>query len=233
MIRALAKVIPALAGVVGTAMLLGAVRDRGDVRMSSIRVPDPVVDMPLAPRAGQANAVVAGGCFWGLQAVFQHVRGVTHVTSGYAGGDAKTAHYDEVSSGTTGHAESVQITYDPSQITYGQLLKVFFSVAHDPTQVDRQGPDDGTQYRSVIFFSSPDQQRVAQAYIAQLDQGKIFPRRIATQVVALPGFYAAEDYHQDYATKHPNSMYILVNDHPKVLLLQSEWPKLYRDPLQQ
>jgi peptide-methionine (S)-S-oxide reductase len=224
----IAKVGPTLVGIAGTAILLAAVSNRGDVRMP-VRIPEPVVDMPLAQHAGEEHAVLAGGCFWGLQAVFQHVRGVTHVTSGYAGGEAPTATYDQVSTGTTGHAESVQITYDPSKVSYGQLLKVYFSVAHDPTELDRQGPDDGTQYRSAIFFSTRDQQRIARAYIAQLDGAKVYPRPIVTQVVALPAFYAAEAYHQDYATTHPDSPYILINDHPKVVHLQSEWPQLYRD----
>ena len=196
--------------------------------VTSVKVPEPAVDLPLAAKSGQQTAVLAGGCFWGLQAVFQHVKGVTHVTAGYAGGAANTATYDEVSSGTTGHAESVQITYDPSQISYGQLLKVYFSVATDPTELNRQGPDEGTQYRSAIFFADADQQRIAQAYIVQLGQAKVFSRPIVTQVTPLKGFYAAEDYHQNYYNLHPYSPYIVINDRPKVEGLRSEWPSLYR-----
>src|SRR5207302_7516338 len=166
--------------------------------------PNPAVDASLAPAKSEQTAVVAGGCFWGIQAVFQHVKGVISATSGYSGGDAKTSEYELVSTGNTGHAESVKITYDPSQITYGQLLRVFFSVAHDPTQLNRQGPDEGTQYRSVVFYSSDEQKRIAEAYIAQLGQTKVYSNKIVTQVVPLQGFYAAEAYHQDYAIRHPN-----------------------------
>jgi peptide-methionine (S)-S-oxide reductase len=227
MSNTLGKAGAAIVAIAGTAFMLAAVSNHAATR-TSMAFPEPTVDMPLAQRGGDARAVVAGGCFWGLQMVFQHVRGVKHVTAGYAGGDASTAKYEEVGSGTTGHAESVEITYDPSQISYGQLLKVFFSVAHDPTELNRQGPDEGTQYRSVIFFSTPEQERVAKAYIAQLDSAKVWSAPIVTQVVALPGFYPAEDYHQNYGTLHPNAMYILINDHPKVVMLQQEWPKLYR-----
>jgi len=159
--------------------------------------------------------------------VFKHVKGVTRATSGYAGGSAKTASYELVGSGTTGHAESVEVVYDPSQISYGQLLKVFFSVAHDPTQLNRQGPDVGTQYRSAIFFSNPDQQRIAQAYVAQLQDAKLFSRPIVTQVAPLQGFYPAEAYHQDYLARHPESMYIVINDLPKLAQLKVQWPDLY------
>jgi peptide-methionine (S)-S-oxide reductase len=216
-----------MVGIAVTAVLLAAVTNHRDGR-ASVKIPEPAVDLPLARHGGKAHAVLAGGCFWGMELVFQHVNGVTHVTSGYAGGAANTARYDIVESGETGHAESVDIEYDPSKISYGQLLKVYFSVAHNPTELNRQGPDEGTQYRSVIFFSSPDQERVAHAYIAQLDGAKVWSAPIVTQVVALPGFYAAEDYHQNYGTLHPNSMYILINDHPKVLMLQQEWPDLYK-----
>ena len=173
------------------------------------------------------RAVLAGGCFWGVQAVFQHVKGVVRATSGYAGGAEKTASYHLVSSGTTGHAESVEVVYDPSQITYGQLLRVFFSVAHDPTERNRQGPDEGTQYRSAIFFTNARQQEIARAYIAQLDSAKIYRRPIATEVAALTGFYPAEAYHQDYATRFPFDPYIVVNDRPKVNNLQSHYPELF------
>lgn len=198
---------------------------------SRVSIPEPTVDAPLAKTAGRETAVLAGGCFWGVQAVFEHVRGVLDVKAGYAGGDSTTAEYEVVSTGSTGHAESVQVTYDPSQITYGQLLKVFFSVAHDPTELDRQGPDVGEQYRSVIFFSSPDQQRIATAYIGQLDQAKAFPHKIVTEVTKLPAFYVAEAYHQDYYIHHPYSPYIVINDKPKVEHLKAEWPALWRESM--
>src|SRR5271163_3832373 len=165
-------------------------------------VPNPAVDAPLAAAKSEQTAVLSGGCFWGVQAVFQHVKGVLSATSGYSGGEAKTAEYELVSNGDTGHAESVKIVYDPSQITYGELLRVFFSVAHDPTELNRQGPDTGTQYRSSIFYANDEQKRIAQAYIAQLDQARIFSRPIVTQVVPLKAFYPAEAYHQNYATLH-------------------------------
>jgi len=190
-------------------------------------VPAPAVDAPRATAAGQQTAVIAGGCFWGIQAVFQHVKGVVSATSGYSGGTAKAAEYETVSSGETGHAESVQIVYDPSQITYGELLRIFFSVAHDPTQLNRQGPDEGTQYRSVIFYSNDEQKKIAEAYIAQLDGAKVFPRRIVTQIVPLKAFYPAEAYHQNYAAAHPNNPYIVFNDAPKVAHLRQEFPDLY------
>jgi peptide-methionine (S)-S-oxide reductase len=171
--------------------------------------------------------VIAGGCFWGIQAVFQHVKGVISATSGYSGGDAKTAEYEVVRTGNTGHAESVQVVYDPSQITYGQLLKIFFSVAHDPTELNRQGPDTGTQYRSSIFYNSDEQKKIAEAYIAQLDQAKLFSSPIVTKVVPLRAFYTAEAYHQDYATRHPESPYIMFNDAPKVAHLREQFPNLY------
>ena len=194
---------------------------------ASKAVPSPQVDASLAKTKGEQTAVVAGGCFWGIQAVFQHVKGVLHATSGYSGGAANTAEYEVVSTGETGHAESVRITYDPSQITYGQLLRVFFSVALDPTELNRQGPDEGTQYRSVIFYGNEEQHKIAQAYIAQLDSAKVFPRPIVTQVVPLKAFYPAEGYHQDYFEHHPESPYIRYNDAPKVANLQQEFPELY------
>jgi peptide-methionine (S)-S-oxide reductase len=190
-------------------------------------LPGPTVDAAKAAKSGEQTAVVAGGCFWGIQAVFQHVKGVTNATSGYSGGDAKTAQYEIVSTGETGHAESVKITYDPSQITYGELLRVFFSVAHDPTQLNRQGPDDGTQYRSVIFYANDEQKKIAEAYIAQLEKAKVFRQAIVTQVVPLQAFYPAEAYHQNYATLHPDQPYILYNDAPKVAHLRQEFPELY------
>ena len=195
---------------------------------AAVNLPNPAVDEPLAASSGQETLVLAGGCFWGVQAVFQHVKGVISATSGYSGGNANTAEYEIVSTGRTGHAESVKIVYDPSKITYGQLLKVFFSVATDPTQLNRQGPDEGTQYRSVIFYGNAEQKHIAEAYIAQLDQAKAFPRPIVTQVVAFKAFYPAEKYHQNYATLHPDNPYIRYNDLPKVANLQHEFPNLYQ-----
>jgi peptide-methionine (S)-S-oxide reductase len=189
-------------------------------------LPNPAVD--AARSGGEQTAVFSGGCFWGVQAVFQHVKGVKTATSGYAGGPAAAAQYELVSTGETGHAESVQVVYDPSQVSYGQLLKVFFSVAHDPTQLNRQGPDSGSQYRSAIFFASEEQKRVAEAYIAQLEQAKVFSRPIVTKVSALKGFYPAEGYHQNYATLHPEDPYIAFNDAPKVEHLKVLLPELYR-----
>jgi peptide-methionine (S)-S-oxide reductase len=196
---------------------------------AGVTLPNPTVDDTVATAKSQQTVVVAGGCFWGIQAVFQHVKGVTSATSGYSGGTADTAEYEKVSSGDTGHAESVKITYDPSQITYGQLLKVFFSVAHDPTELNRQRPDTGTQYRSSIFYSTEDQKRIAEAYIVQLDKAKVFSRPIVTQVVGLKAFYPAEAYHQDYVTLHPDNPYIVYNDAPKVAHLQQEFPDLYKN----
>jgi len=190
-------------------------------------VPNPVVDAPIASSKSEQTAVVAGGCFWGIQAVFQHVKGVIKATSGYSGGAANTAEYELVSTGDTGHAESVKITFDPSQITYGELLRVFFSVAHDPTELNRQGPDSGTQYRSVIFYNSDEQKRIAEAYIAQIEKAKVFPSPIVTQVVPLKAFYAAEAYHQNYAAQHPSNPYIVYNDAPKVAHLHQQFPDLY------
>jgi peptide-methionine (S)-S-oxide reductase len=179
----------------------------GIASAAPIALPDPALDAPLAQTGTKETIVVAGGCFWGIQAVFQHVKGVTQAISGYAGGEAETAHYNIVSTGETGHAESVQITYDPSQVTVGQLLKVFFSVAHNPTELNYQGPDHGTQYRSEIFFTTPEQQKIAAAYIAQLDAAKTFDKPIVTKLEPLKAFYVAEDYHQNYATLHPTNMY--------------------------
>jgi peptide-methionine (S)-S-oxide reductase len=191
-------------------------------------LPDAALDDKLAPQKGHATLVLAGGCFWGLQAVFEHVKGVNHVTAGYSGGTLKNPNYEQVSSGETGHAESIEINYDPAKITLGTLLKIFFSVAHDPTQLNRQGPDTGTQYRSVIFFNSEDQQRIAQAYVKQLDDTKLFPDRIVTQIVPFVAFYRAEDYHQDYAAHHPENPYIAQCDAPKVKDLREQFPNLYQ-----
>jgi peptide-methionine (S)-S-oxide reductase len=194
---------------------------------TTVKIPDPTQDAPLATAKGEQTAVFAGGCFWGIQAVFQHVKGVISATSGYSGGEAKTAHYEMVSTGETGHAESVKVIYDPSKVSYGQLLKVFFAVAHDPTLLNRQGPDSGTQYRSAIFYASDEQKRIAEAYINQLNQAKVFEGPIVTQVVALNSFYKAEAYHQDYAIHHPDDPYIAINDLPKVANLRQQLPDLY------
>jgi peptide-methionine (S)-S-oxide reductase len=191
-----------------------------------VALPNPAVDDTPAA-AGQQTAVLAGGCFWGIQAVFEHVKGVVSVSAGYSGGAAGTANYETVSEGTSGHAESVEITYDPARISYGQLLKVFFSVAHDPTELNRQGPDTGTQYRSAIFYGNENQQRIARAYIDQLNGAKVFPQRIVTQVTPLKGFYRAEAYHQDYLIHHPDNPYIVINDVPKIAHLHQQLPDLY------
>jgi peptide-methionine (S)-S-oxide reductase len=190
--------------------------------------PDPAVDVAPSAAQGKQTAVVAGGCFWGVEAVFDHLKGVKNVVSGFAGGEKSTAHYETVSTGTTGHAESVQITYDPSQITYGQLLKVYFAVAHDPTELNRQGPDSGTQYRSAVFYSDDEQKKVAQAYIKQLDEAHVFSRPIVTQVVPLHGFYAAESYHQHYLQNNPDNPYIVYNDLPKLAALKKQFPAMCR-----
>ena len=182
---------------------------------------------PVSNVKGEQAAVFAGGCFWGLEAVFEHVKGVGDVTSGYSGGTAETADYETVSGGDTGHAESVKITYDPAQVSYEQLLKIFFSVVHDPTELNRQGPDTGTQYRSAIFFANDEQKSLAQSYIKELTEAKTFSRPIVTQVVPLETFYPAEDYHQNYLEHHPNQPYIVINDQPKVENLSKQFPDLY------
>jgi peptide-methionine (S)-S-oxide reductase len=194
--------------------------------VEGMALPAPVVDAPLAAGAPQ-TAVLAGGCFWGVQGVFQHVKGVRRVLSGYAGGEAGTAHYEEVSTGRTGHAESVQVEFDPAQISYGQILQVFFSVAHDPTQRDRQGPDVGNQYRSAVFFSNPQQKDIAEHYIAQLDRTRTFGAPIVTRLTPLRRFYPAEGYHQDYLIDHPRQPYIVFNDLPKIAHLKQLFPELY------
>ena len=190
-------------------------------------IPAPTADVPLTATAGKQTAVFAGGCFWGTQSVFQRVKGVIKTTAGYAGGSASTATYDQVTTETTGHAESVEVVFDPSKITYGQLLRIFFSVAHDPTQLNRQGPDVGPSYRSAIFYANEEQRRIATAYIAQLDAAKVFSKPIVTQLTPLKGFYRAEDYHQDYALHHPDNPYILVCDRPKISELKEQFPDLF------
>jgi peptide-methionine (S)-S-oxide reductase len=216
--------------ILGTAILLiGFTMSCQTAGASATTIPDPEVDAPLATSKGVQTAVLAGGCFWGIEAVFEHVKGVSGAKSGYAGGSARTANYEKVSMGTTGHAESVEVTYDPSQVTYGQLLKVFFSVAHDPTELNRQGPDTGTQYRSAIFYANEDQKRIALAYIDQLNKAKVFVRKIVTQVAPLDAFHEAEAYHQDYLVKHPDQPYIVINDLPKVENLKKQLPGLYKE----
>ena len=214
--------------VLAVAVIAGCLRSSVSASEQMVRLPKPAVDEALTSSSGQETAVIAGGCFWGIQAVFQHVKGVVSATSGYSGGAANTAEYETVSTGTTNHAESVKIVYDPSKVTYGELLQIFFSVAHDPTQLNRQGPDHGTQYRSVIFYSNPEQKKVADAYIAQLDQTKVYSQKIVTQVVPLKAFYPAEGYHQNYATLHPDNPYIAMFDAPKVAALEKVFPQLYR-----
>ena len=192
-------------------------------------IPPAKLDAPLATVAGRQTAVFAGGCFWGTQAVFERVKGVLKTTAGYAGGSAETATYRQVITETTGHAESVEVIYDPAKITYGQLLRIFFSVAHDPTQLNRQGPDVGTSYRSAIFYVNDEQKRIANAYIAELDAAKVFPSRIVTEVTPLQGFYRAEDYHQDFALKNPDHPYIQICDLPKIEALKQQFPEYFVD----
>jgi peptide-methionine (S)-S-oxide reductase len=194
---------------------------------STVVLAPPALDNPKAEGAPQ-TAVIAGGCFWGVQGVFEYVRGVQKVVAGYAGGDKSTARYETVSTGRTGHAESVQITFDPAQISYGQLLQIAFSVVFDPTQLNRQGPDWGIQYRSAFFYADETQKRIAEAYITQLDQSQAFARAIVTRVDPLKGFYPAEDYHQDYLIRHPTASYIAMVDMPKIESLKRSFPELYR-----
>jgi peptide-methionine (S)-S-oxide reductase len=191
-------------------------------------LPAPALDAPKSA-AGSEVAVLSGGCFWGMQGVFEHVKGVQRVLAGYSGGARNTASYEDVSSGDTGHAESVQVTFDPREVTYGELLRIFFSVAHDPTELNRQGPDSGTNYRSDIFYADPMQEKIARAYIAQLGSAHVFSSPIVTRVDRLSGFYPAEGYHQDYLIRNPDSMYIVVNDLPKIGNLKRVYPELYRD----
>jgi peptide-methionine (S)-S-oxide reductase len=192
-------------------------------------MPKPALDAPLADKKGEETVVLAGGCFWGVQAVFQHVKGVNSAVSGYAGGFVDSPSYESVSLGVTGHAESVQIKYDPSKITFGQLLMIYFSAAHDPTQWNRQGPDTGSQYRSAIFYVTSEQKRIAEAYIAQLDAAKVYSRPIVTKVSALKAFFPAENYHQDYLKNHPSDPYIVACDLPKLATLKKDFPDLYRN----
>jgi peptide-methionine (S)-S-oxide reductase len=215
--------------IVGFAILGIFLVGHGANAASKTTIPAAKVDQPLPSTPGKETAVFAGGCFWGTQAVFERVKGVIHTTAGYAGGSSATATYDQVTTETTGHAESVEVVYDPSKITYGQLLRIFFSVAHDPTQLNRQGPDVGSSYRSAIFYLSDDQKRIANAYIAQLDNAKVFQGRIVTEITPLKGFYRAEGYHQDYALHNPENPYIQVCDRPKIETLKQQFPDLFVD----
>jgi peptide-methionine (S)-S-oxide reductase len=214
-----------LSGLLGLLALLGTAACNSATNTQ--KLPDPSVDASISKTTGTQTAVLSGGCFWGVEGVFQHVKGVTNVTSGYSGGQASTANYETVSTGRTGHAESVKITYDPSKVTYGELLKVFFSVAHDPTELNRQGPDTGTQYRSAIFYANDEQRHIAQSYIDQLQRAHVYKQPIVTQVTALKAFYPAEAYHQDYLIHHPDNPYIVINDLPKIKDLHLEFPDLY------
>ncbi|MFO1303827.1 MAG: peptide-methionine (S)-S-oxide reductase MsrA [Burkholderiales bacterium] len=191
-------------------------------------LPAPAVDAPRASKGGTETAVFAGGCFWGVEAVFRHVKGVQSAVSGYAGGRTKNPSYEDVTTGMTGHAESVEVKFDPSQVTYGELLRVFMSVAHDPTELNRQGPDVGTQYRSAIYFTDDGQKKVAQAYIAQLDAARVYKGKIVTELAPLTVFYPAEAYHQDYLARHPTQPYIVYNDLPKLEALKKEYPAMTR-----
>ncbi|MEO6263922.1 MAG: peptide-methionine (S)-S-oxide reductase MsrA [Luteimonas sp.] len=215
--------------VLGVALLAGLIAcSAGFARSKPVPVPDPKLDVPIAAAKGDQVAVFAGGCFWGVEAVFEHVKGVKQATSGYAGGSALTAHYELIGTGRTGHTESVKVVYDPAKVSYGQLLKVYFSVAHDPTQLNRQSPDVGPQYRSEIFTTNATQQKVANAYIAQLTAARTFAAPIVTRVEPLKAFYPAEDYHQDYLRLHPNEPYIVYNDAPKLVHLKQLFPALYK-----
>jgi peptide-methionine (S)-S-oxide reductase len=210
-------------------LLMAVLSTAGCRAASKTPIPAAASDAPLAQSPGKQTAVFAGGCFWGTQSVFERVKGVLATTAGYAGGSAQTATYSQVTTETTGHAESVRVVYDPSKITYGQLLRVFFSVAHDPTQLNRQGNDVGTSYRSAIFYTSEEQHRISLAYIAQLDAAHVFPKPIVTQVVPLKGFYDAESYHQHYADYNPGNPYILVCDRPKIEALKQQFPALFQE----
>ena len=213
--------------VVAAALLIGVRKMVIGAETRKEPIPAPVVDEQGAAH-GHETAVFAGGCFWGVQSVYNRVKGVTATTAGYSGGTANTANYSDVSSERTEHAESVKIVFDPSKVSYGTLLRVFFSVVHDPTQLNRQGPDVGTSYRSAIFYTTPEQQKIAAAYIDQLDAAHVFPKRIVTQLVPLKAFYNGEDYHQDYADKNPNNPYIQVCDVPKMAALQQQFPDLFQ-----
>ena len=221
--------LPPAKSLLGVALLAGLIAcSAGFARSKPVALPDPKLDVPAASAKGDQTAVFAGGCFWGVEAVFDHVKGVKEVTSGYTGGSADTANYETVSTGRTGHAESVKVVYDPAKVSYGQLLKVYFSVAHDPTQLNRQSPDSGTQYRSEIFANDAAQQKAANAYIAQLTAAKTFSAPIVTRVEPLKAFFPAEGHHQNYLSLHPNEPYIVYNDAPKLVHLKQMFPTLYK-----
>jgi peptide-methionine (S)-S-oxide reductase len=219
-------------GILRALLIIGSVGLAMNVARAAepaVVIPAPTLDAAAPAGAAPQTVVLAGGCFWGVQAVFQHTNGVTSAVSGYAGGDKTTAQYETVSGGRTGHAESVAVTFDPQQISYGKILQIYFSVAHNPTELNRQGPDAGTQYRSAIFYANDEQKRIAAAYIAQLDKAHVFARPIVTQIEPLRGFYPAEDYHQDFAVLHPSYPYIVFNDLPKVDNLKRLFADVYRD----
>lgn len=225
MFRSLAPLSAAL--ITGVAAI-GLTLRGGTAAPVAVTVPAPLAGNELTPAAAPDTAVFAGGCFWGIEAVFEHVKGVQSAVSGYTGGTTASPSYEDVSTGTTGHAESVRVVYDPAVVSYGQLLQVFFSVAHDPTQLNRQGPDHGTQYRSAIFYRTKEQQRAAESYVRQLTAAKTFDRPIVTQIVPLGAFYPAESYHQHYMANHPDQPYIVYNDAPKVAHLKEQFPQLYQ-----
>jgi peptide-methionine (S)-S-oxide reductase len=227
--RPLPNIAAALVVIPVALVLFGARLTSGASRSVEGPVSAPSFDAPMIAGASEDTAVFAGGCFWGVEAVFDHVKGVKRAISGYAGGDVANPSYEQVSTGDTGHAESVEVIYDPSQVSYGKLLQIFFSVVHDPTQLNRQGPDHGTQYRSAIFYNNAQQQQVADGYIKQLTAAKTFSRPIVTQVAKLRGFYPAEEYHQNYLAQHPNQLYIVINDKPKVEALKKQFASIYRD----
>ncbi|HTW35596.1 MAG TPA: peptide-methionine (S)-S-oxide reductase MsrA [Rhizomicrobium sp.] len=214
----------AAAGLVAAALILPACADE-----SPKEIPAAQLDAPKTQAAGTETAVLSGGCFWGMQGVFEHLKGVSQVVSGYSGGDARSAHYEIVSTGTTGHAETARITFDPKQVSYGEILRVYFSVAHDPTELDRQGPDDGTQYRSDIWYTNDMQKKIADAYIRQLTAARVFSAPIVTRVDPYRGFYPAEGYHQDYLIHNPDAPYIVYNDLPKIAAFRRLYAGLYRD----
>jgi peptide-methionine (S)-S-oxide reductase len=222
----MSRTLPAT-GIAALVLVVAVLLNLNQSTGAAGNLPDPRVDERSS--GGMQTAVLAGGCFWGMEAVFEHVKGVSEVVSGYTGGHAVDPTYEEVSSGRTGHAESVRITYDPARVSYGQLLKVDFEVAHDPTELNRQGPDTGTQYRSAVFYTTPEQKRIAEAYIAQLQAAHAFGEPIVTQVLPLERFYPAEGYHQNYLDRHPNQPYIVFNDLPKIARLKERLPGLYAD----
>ncbi len=227
--RSLPSFVAVLAVLTIAFVLFAARLTNGASRTTDGPVSAPSFDVPVTGSATEDTAVFAGGCFWGVEAVYDHVKGVKRAISGYAGGDVASPSYEQVSTGDTGHAESVEVIYDPSQVTYGKLLQIFFSVAHDPTQLNRQGPDHGTQYRSAIFYRNAQQQQVAESYIKQLTEAKTYSRPIVTQIAALRAFFPAEEYHQNYLAQHPNQLYIVINDQPKIAALKAQFADIYRN----